>query len=129
IVLMFLGFTGKSWTIDKEASLKPHESVVVDHYKLEYTGERMEVDLTKRMVFADLQVTDVRTGKVLGTGSPARFIYKKNPESPTTEVELMQGFRDDLYMVVGVVNPQTKVASFQLHVNPLVVWIWFGRSE
>src|SRR5262249_12045987 len=32
----------------------------------------------------------------------------------------------DLYMVVGVVNPQTKVASFQIHVNPLVVWIWFG---
>jgi cytochrome c-type biogenesis protein CcmF len=126
IVLMFFGFTGKSWTVDREASLKPHETMIVDHYTLEYVGERMEVDLNKRMVFADLQVTDTNSGQSLGTGTPARFIYKKSPESPTTEVSMMHSVRDDLYMVVGVVNPQTKVASFQVHVNPLVGYIWLG---
>lgn len=39
---------------------------------------------------------------------------------------MLHAFRDDLYVVVGNVNPQTKMASFQLHVNMLVSLIWFG---
>jgi cytochrome c-type biogenesis protein CcmF len=126
ILLMFLGFTGKSWTVDREGTLSPGQTLQVDHYKLEYVNERMEVDLTKRMIFADLKVTDLSTGKFLGVTSPAKFIYKKSPESPTTEVAQLHSLRDDLYLVVGSVNPQTHVASFQVHVNPLVGWIWFG---
>jgi cytochrome c-type biogenesis protein CcmF len=126
IVLMFLGFTGKSWTVDKEATLSPGQTMLIDHYKLEYVNERMEVDLTKRMIFADVKVTDVNSGKALGVTSPAKFIYKKSPDSPTTEVAQIHSIRDDLYLVVGSVNPQTHVASFQVHVNPLVGWIWFG---
>jgi cytochrome c-type biogenesis protein CcmH/NrfF len=41
-------------------------------------------------------------------------------------VAQLHSIRDDLYLVVGSVNPQTHVASFQIHVNPLVGWIWFG---
>jgi cytochrome c-type biogenesis protein CcmF len=126
IVLMFIGFTGKSWTVDKEASLAPNETMIVDHYAVQYVGERMEVDNTKRMVFADVKVTDAKTGKAIGTASPAKFIYKKSPEAPTTEVSMLHSVRDDLYLVIGTVNPQTKVASFQVHVNPLVGWIWLG---
>jgi cytochrome c-type biogenesis protein CcmF len=126
IVLMFLGFTGKSWTVDKEATLTPGARMQIDHYELEYVNERMEVDLTKRMIFADVKVTDLNTGKPLGITSPAKFIYKKSPDSPTTEVAQLHSIRDDLYLVVGSVNPQTHVASFQVHVNPLVGWIWFG---
>jgi len=47
-------------------------------------------------------------------------------ESPTTEVAMVHTLRDDLYVVVGSINPQTKVASFQIHINPLVSWIWLG---
>jgi cytochrome c-type biogenesis protein CcmF len=84
----------------------------------------MEVDNTKRMIFADVRVT--QDGKELGKLNPAKFIYKKMPESPTTEVSMLHSIRDDLYLVVGSVNPQTKVASLQIHLNPLVGWIWFG---
>jgi cytochrome c-type biogenesis protein CcmF len=98
----------------------------IDHYKLEYVNERMEVDLTKRMIFADVKVTDLNNGKALGVTSPAKFIYKKSPDSPTTEVAQLHSIRDDLYVVIGSVSPQTHVASLQVHVNPLVGWIWFG---
>ena len=37
----------------------------VDRYSLEYIGPRMEVDNTKRMVFADIRVLD-RDGKERG---------------------------------------------------------------
>jgi cytochrome c-type biogenesis protein CcmH/NrfF len=39
---------------------------------------------------------------------------------------MMHSLRDDLYLIVGVVNPTTKVATLQIHVNPLVSWIWLG---
>jgi len=124
LCFMFLGFTGKSWTVDRETTLNPQQTYEVEGYTLKYLGKRSEVDNSKRMIFADVEVQ--RDGKVLGTLTPAKFIYKKMPESPTTEVSMMHALRDDLYLVVGSVNPQTGVASFQIHVNPLVSWIWFG---
>jgi len=39
---------------------------------------------------------------------------------------MFHSIRDDLYLVVGSINPETKVASLQIHLNPLVGWIWFG---
>jgi cytochrome c-type biogenesis protein CcmF len=126
IVIMFLGFTGRSWGVDKEVSLKPGDTFQVDHYELRYVSPRMEVDQTKRMVFADLAVTDISSGKSVGRASPAKFIYRRMPESPTTEVSMLHSIRDDLYVIVGEVNAETKVASFHTHVNPFVSWIWLG---
>ena len=125
IVVMFLGFTGKSWDVDREASLTPGQSLDVAGYNIKYEGPRMEVDPSKRMVFADVTVSQL-DGKKLGNLSPAKFIYRKMPESPTTEVAMMHSLRDDVYVVVGTVNPTTKVASFHFHVNALVSWIWVG---
>lgn len=124
IATMFLGFTGQSWNVDHEASLMPGESALVANYKLTYLGERMEVDTSKRMIFADLDVS--KDGVHRARLSPAKFVYKKQPDSPETKVAISHGFRDDVYVIVGTVNPQTKLAAFQIHVNPLVSWIWLG---
>ncbi len=124
IVLLFFGFNGKSWTVDRETALAPGQTYQVERLTLEYAGPRMEVDNTKRMIFADIKVYENGTSR--GTLSPAKFIYKKMPESPTTEVSMLHSIRDDLYIVVGTVNPQTKMASLQIHLNPLVGFIWFG---
>jgi len=124
IALMFLGFTGKSWTVDKETSMSPGQSYTVERLTVTYVGPRMEVDNNKRMIFADVKVSE--GGKEIGKMNPAKFIYKKMPDSPTTEVSMLHSLRDDLYLVVGAINPETKVASLQIHLNPLVGWIWFG---
>jgi cytochrome c-type biogenesis protein CcmF len=124
IVLMFLGFTGRAWGVDKELSMQPGETTTVEEYTLKYIGPRMEVDQEKRMVFADLDVT--RNGVPVERLSPAKFIYKTSPDAPSTEVARHVTARDDLYVIIGMVNPQTKVASFQMHINPLVSFIWIG---
>jgi cytochrome c-type biogenesis protein CcmF len=125
IIIMFLGFTGHSWNKDSEATLSPHQVMQVDdRLSIEYVGPRMEVDTGKRMIFADVRVME--HGKYRDQLSPAKFIYKKMPESPTTEVAMMHSIRDDLYLVVGQMNPETKTASLQIHVNSLVGFIWFG---
>jgi c-type cytochrome biogenesis protein CcmF len=124
IALMFLGFTGKSWTVDRETAMTPGQTYQVERLTVQYVGPRMEVDNNKRMIFADVRVLE--NGKEIGKLNPAKFIYKKMPESPTTEVSMLHSIRDDLYLVVGSINPETKVASLQIHLNPLVGWIWFG---
>ncbi len=125
VVLMMMGFSGRTWGVTKELSMQPGQSVVVEGYKITYTGPRMEVDPGKRMVFADVSV-DTVSGRHVTKLSPAKFVYKKAPEAPTTEIALHPSLRDDLYVVVGMVNPATKAATLQIHVNPLVVWIWLG---
>jgi cytochrome c-type biogenesis protein CcmF len=124
IVVMFLGFTGRAWGVDKEVSLRPGERTSIEEYTLAYAGPRMEVDAEKRMIFADVDVT--RHGKAAGRISPAKYIYTSSPEAPSTEVAKHITLRNDLYVIIGMVNPTTKVASFQIHVNPLVSFIWFG---
>jgi cytochrome c-type biogenesis protein CcmF len=62
----------------------------------------------------------------VGRATPAKFIYRRMPESPTTEVSMLHSIRDDLYVIVGEVNAETKMASFHTHVNPFVSWIWVG---
>ena len=39
---------------------------------------------------------------------------------------MMRGLHDDLYLVVGMIDPQTKRATLRFHVNPLVSWVWIG---
>jgi cytochrome c-type biogenesis protein CcmF len=135
IVGMFLGFTGGAWGIDREAALSPGQTTMLGRYEIRYEGSRMcpgnprcsmeeQADLSKRMVFADLMV--MREGKEVARLSPAKFIYHRQPESPTTEVAMLRQLREDIYTVVGTVDPQSKRATLQLHLNPLVSFIWLG---
>jgi cytochrome c-type biogenesis protein CcmF len=124
IGLMYLGFCGKAWEVEKEASLMPGQTVEVGGYKLTYRGSRREVDLEKQMIFADMDVE--RGGKALPQVNPAKFIYNESSMGPTTEVSQLNGLRDDLYVVVGAIDPDSKRATFRVHVNPLVAFIWIG---
>ncbi|EYF03576.1 heme lyase CcmF/NrfE family subunit [Chondromyces apiculatus] len=123
IAIMFVGFAGRAWGVDKEVTLKPGETVTIEEYKLSYQGTRMELDTEKRMLFADLDVE--RHGKPVGRISPAKFIYKAG-DMPSSEVALHVTLRNDLYVVLGMANPQDKRASFQLHVNSLISFMWVG---
>jgi cytochrome c-type biogenesis protein CcmF len=45
---------------------------------------------------------------------------------PSTEVGIMSGLREDLYVVLaGIVNG-TEQAVFRFTINPLVWWVWYG---
>ncbi len=124
IAVMFFGFVGRSWGTDREATLLPGESMVVGEYELTYRGTRREVDHEKQIIFADLDVA--RDGAPVGAVHPSRFIYKASPDQPSTEVARHMTAENDLYVIIGMVNPQTKAASFVVHVNPLVSFVWLG---
>jgi cytochrome c-type biogenesis protein CcmF len=135
IVGMFIGFVGSAWNLEKEVSMVPGQRIAIGNFEIEYQGTRMcpgnpkcsreeQADLNKRMLFADFELR--QEGKSLGTIHPGKFFYAKNPDGPTTEVSLYQTLRQDLYTVIGTIDPQSKRGTFRFHVNPLVMWIWLG---
>jgi len=125
IIFLFIGFTGRAWGTDKEASLDVGESVQVDdRYTIVYQGTEMKLDTEKRAVFAYVDVLD--RGKWVGRLSPAKFIYKGEMGQSSTEIARHTTIRDDLYVTLAMANPATKRASFLFHVNPLVSFIWVG---
>jgi cytochrome c-type biogenesis protein CcmF len=124
IAVMLIGFAGRGWSLDKEATLAKGESVQFDSYTITYAGPRMEVDAEARMVFADMDIS--KNGVPVGRISPAQFIYKTMGGGPTPKVARYVTARDDLYMIIGMINPQTKVAAVQMHVNTLISFIWLG---
>ncbi|MFO0697428.1 MAG: cytochrome c-type biogenesis CcmF C-terminal domain-containing protein [Polyangiales bacterium] len=125
VMLMFVGFTGAAYDVEREAALRPGATVDVGGFRLRYDAPRMEVDPNKRMVFTDLAVED-RAGRTLGHVSPAKFIYRTAPEMPTTEVAIRSRPREDLYVIMSTVDPQTRRGTFKVMVRPLVAWIWAG---
>jgi cytochrome c-type biogenesis protein CcmF len=75
---------------------------------------------------ASAAVVSVFVGdRQIDTLTPEKRFYKK-PKQPTTEVANRSTLREDLYLVLGSYDPQTKLATILAYVNPLVVWIWLG---
>ncbi|MEE2638743.1 MAG: cytochrome c-type biogenesis CcmF C-terminal domain-containing protein, partial [Acidobacteriota bacterium] len=62
----------------------------------------------------------------LGQLFPARWFFFKHESEPTTEVAMRRTIADDLYIVLAGYELSDQAASFQVTVNPLVNWIWFG---
>jgi cytochrome c-type biogenesis protein CcmF len=123
IVVMFLGFTGWAYKVDREFAVRPGESVGLGGYVFKYVREHAEVDLSKRMVFVEVEVT--KDGHHVATMEPAKFIYLRQ-RMPTTEVAIHPGAKEDLYIEPGNINPETKLATLHIHINPVTSWIWLG---
>ncbi len=125
IVLMFLGFAGEGFSRDEQILLKPGEEATVGDYVLRMDALRVTDDGQKQMVTAHVSVRDV-DGKDLGKMYPAKWYYRKHEEEPTTEVGIRRSFAEDLYIVMPAFELQDQTASVEVHINPLVNWLWFG---
>jgi cytochrome c-type biogenesis protein CcmF len=124
IVVMFLGFTGAAYKVDAEFAMKPGESVDFAGYKMTFIGpRRVDSDPAKMEVYTDVRLE--RGGTDLGVLHPAKFIYRRQ-QMPTSEVAIKPGPRADVYIAPGSVNPETKLATIHVYVNPLTSWIWLG---
>jgi cytochrome c-type biogenesis protein CcmF len=125
IVLMFLGFAGEGLSRDQQLLLKPGEEAVVGDYKLHLDALRVTDDGQKQMITAHVTVSDTG-GQELTKMYPAKWYFRKHEDEPTTEVAIRRTFAEDLYIVMPGFELQEQTASVEVHVNPLVNWIWMG---
>jgi cytochrome c-type biogenesis protein CcmF len=127
IVLMFLGFAGTAYKISRQVALPKGQEVTVGKYTLRNDGIKVSDDGQKQMVTAYVGV--FQGGKQIDTLYPARWAYRGHESEPTTEVGIRRRFAEDLYVVMPSNDPSTvssQVAPLEIHVNPLVDWIWLG---
>ncbi len=124
VVIMYFGFTGAAYDTEKEAALRPGQTMDVAGYELRYDRPRDASDPNKRMLFTDMTLLD--EGEEVGRVSPAKFIYRTHPEMPTTEVSIRSRADADLYVIMSTVDQQTERATFRIVVRPFVIWIWIG---
>jgi ribosomal protein L40E len=125
VVLMYIGFTGAAYDVEKEAALRPGEALEIGGYQVRYDDVRMESDTSKRMVFTDMTILDA-DGDEVALVSPAKFIYRTHPEMPTTEVAIRYGLIEDIYVIMASVDSSTRLGTFRVIIRPLVMWIWLG---
>ena len=125
IVLVFLGFAGKGFERNKDVKLKPGEQFTeLTPYVVKYNTLVVTQDSQKQMVTADIEVT--RKGKPFARMYPARWFFAGRESEPTTEVALKGNLAEDFYVVLAEYNAGDQQVILQVHVNPLVNWVWLG---
>ena len=125
VVLIFLGFAGEGFSRDQQLLLKPGEEAVVGDYTIHLDAIRVTDDGQKQMVTGHVTVKNA-DGEVIDQMRPAKWYFRKHEEEPTTEVAIRRTFTEDLYIVMPAFSIEEQTASVEVHINPLVNWVWFG---
>ena len=120
IVVMFVGFTGKAFEVEKDAHLKIGESSQIRGYSLTYLDMQTIEDGNKIVWQAKMDV--YVDGEKVKTIYPNKHFYKVQ-EQPTTEVVLRSTLKEDLYVVLAQPNDDQS-AIFKIYINPLVNLVW-----
>ncbi|MCY1055198.1 heme lyase CcmF/NrfE family subunit [Nannocystis sp. SCPEA4] len=124
IVLMFFGWAGNAYKIERKVTMRPGESTELGDYVIRHDGLRATEDWQKEMITAHIAV--LKDGELKSTLLPARWWYFQLPEQPTTEVSRYMTFGEDVYVSIQEVDMSTGWTQMSLYINPLVNWIWFG---
>jgi cytochrome c-type biogenesis protein CcmF len=125
IVLMFIGFAGQGYKLDQQVALQPGQTTILGHYALRHDTVQESDDGRKQMVTGHVTVFD-RQGKELGKLAPAKWFFRKHEQEPASQVAIRRSFAEDLYLVMPAFDLKDQSASYEIVINPLVDWIWFG---
>jgi cytochrome c-type biogenesis protein CcmF len=124
IVLVFFGFAGNGGKIEEQINLAPGQQVAIGDFVVQYDALKVTDDGQKQMITGHTSVT--RDGESIGGMYPARWFFHGRQDEPTTEVAIRRGIANDLYIVLAGYELETQRATFEVTVNPLVNWLWFG---
>ena len=122
MILLFVGFTGKAFTVERELVLGVGESVQIDDYTVRYDALAHSEDDNKTAITAALSL--FLDNEFVTTLLPARHEYKTF-EQGTTEVSIFSRLREDFYIILVGWDEQHS-AKFQVYLNPLVNAVWAG---
>ncbi|HXU72670.1 MAG TPA: cytochrome c-type biogenesis CcmF C-terminal domain-containing protein [Polyangia bacterium] len=127
IVLMFVGFAGDAYKVEKDFILDKGQQVQVGStkYTLRYTGVNTSTAPDKDTLAATIEVQ--KDGKPYVTMYPAKWSFRHHEdEPPTTDVAIHKTLAEDLYIVLNGYDSKSQSVSIKTVINPLVNWIWLG---
>jgi cytochrome c-type biogenesis protein CcmF len=137
LVIMFMGFAGAAYDVERQAGLEPGESMEIRSpfghtYTLTFQAASAYPATNMTKVVTALQVT--KDGRPIGVMTAEKRAYRQRDEV-ASEVGIKRAWNEDLYLILagiddvnGVIagtNPRP-LATFRVLVQPLVPWIWLG---
>ena len=129
IVIMFIGFIGKAFDIEKESSLRIGESISLSNYKITLLNLRETERPNHYAWIADLEVE--KDGKIISTLVPEKRVYfhkNENPDrrQPHSELSIFSTWREDIYSIFGGIDTEKDLLSIKIMINRLVKLVWLG---
>ena len=144
-IFICFGIAGNAFKVTQEATMREGESVPLGDYVVTFHGMVDERHDDKDAIFATLTYKRCeRVGSELDltncgderTIRPSRFDYTRTQFAPggdsmkhTTEIAIHTTILEDVYITIAGWRQDasgTTLASFNMHVNPLTFWMWFG---
>jgi cytochrome c-type biogenesis protein CcmF len=124
MAMMFVGFAGEAFKQEHQVAMQRGARERVGRYTLRFDGLTQPEDAQKQMTTATLTV--FIDGANVGTLQPAQWVFFRRPDMPTSEVGLLRGIKEDLFVALGNADLRRQAATFKVIINPLVNWIWLG---
>ncbi len=121
IACMVAGFTGTAFREEKTFTLQPDQTVALAGYDLAYRGLGASHLPYRVSVAARVEAT---RGSRVSLLLPEKQYYA-NYESGFSEVAVLGGLKEDLYVILDSWSPDGSV-SLRVLREPLVAWIWIG---
>ena len=123
VVMLFVGFTGQAFTVDREVVLERGQAETIGDYSITFETLAFGDDATKSVSAAAVALS--YRGQFVTTLMPERHFYK-SVEQNTTEVAIHTRWMEDFYLIfVGSAEDNTS-AKFQVYINPLIGCVWWG---
>ncbi len=123
VVLMFIGFAGRLFDIEKDLTLEVNRPVTVGNYQLVF--KQMDEFPVRNATHRAAIIEVYQDGELLKVMKPAQSFYPTQPE-PLTEVSIRRTMWEDLYLVLSTENPEEKSVTIKVHINPFVAWAWMA---
>lgn len=124
IVLMFIAISGAAFNQERLENLKPGESVTIDKFELRYLTAN--ANLQQNYGGATARVALYHNGKGVATMLPQKRLYWLE-QQPSSLPAIYSTWLEDIYLVLNEVEPDGS-ATFKIHRNPLVNWLWIGAG-
>src|SRR3954470_20992578 len=133
ILIYFVAFAGMAFKTQREATLKPGESVELRSpfghtYRFTHLGVSQYEALNRIVSAATVEVAKDGRPAGLMTSEKRQHVdsFKRPTFEPSTEVGIRSNLQEDVYMVYAGSVDGTEEAVYRFNINPLVWWVWFG---
>ena len=125
VVLMFLGFAGTFFKVERNMTLEPGVPQQIGEYSLEFK-QMEEYKVGNATHRASIVEVYDKEGDFLEVLKPAKSFYPTQPQ-PLTEVAIRRSFLEDLYLILSSENGEEQGSiTLRVFINPLVGWAWMA---
>jgi cytochrome c-type biogenesis protein CcmF len=123
VVVVMIGLAGAAFNKDKEQEMGFGDKMSIGPYTLVCQSYTQDSKPNYDSEWAVMNVFE--NGKPLTTMYPERRFYKASQQTATM-VANRSTVKEDLYIVYEGMNQDTGRPIINVHLNPLVMWIWVG---